>query len=529
MKRKNLFLSLISSLILTIALVTVTVVSLIPNKNNGTNGTPSDNVSDTGNAGTQPDVTINEDRDGSAEKPYVIYDAETFLNFVEGKYLDEAGNYIDYREDAETYAALNAGLYFELASNIDFAGVDVKPIFNKGVAFNGHIDGKGYALQNITLNVTKENLVDVYAADANGVKIANIGLFGALDAAEIKALTLANFNVTFEDGLYEHIWSGNAAICQNVSVGTLAGIAFDANLEVNVDAKIDAFAYAIYANNKATGSYALGGLVATASGTTIANSEIKVEIVADAGSAYYVGGVAGSAYNTTINNVKVDANVKTYASTAIKVAGLVGYAEAINIDTADVALNVNDIEDTRLDTNAVIQINGDKFPSIAGAVVRIALPAEDKISTIKNVNIMANADIDATFAGAVVDVNPAAAMVGKTAQYVELANIIVDANVKVLKAFGFAKYLVNTKIEMGAGKVALIDGAEVEYNIRLTGEATLNKNVLQGVVPVEVFMTLDRAANNNIVGGKAAVKVIVSNALTLSANNTIGFGNYTIV
>ena len=96
MKRRNLFLSLICSLILTVALVTVTVINLVPKKNNGTTGSqPSTNVSDPV-TDEKPDVTVNEDRDGSAEKPYVIYSAETFQTFVVDKYLDEKGEYIDY-------------------------------------------------------------------------------------------------------------------------------------------------------------------------------------------------------------------------------------------------------------------------------------------------------------------------------------------------------------------------------------------------------------------------------------------------
>lgn len=536
MKRKNLFLSLICSLILTVALVTVTVLSIVPKKNNGAGGNTSSNVSDTGSTGdTQPDVTVNEDRDGSAEKPYVIYDAETFQTFIVGKYLDENGDYIDYlAEDGEgnlLYPELAEGLYYELTADIDFAGQDVKPMFNKGIAFNGHIDGKGFALKNISMNVTKENLVEDYTFEKDEQMIANVGIFGEVYEAEIKGLKVESFEVVCEDGLYEYIWGAGfeTGTMKSLTVGSVAGIAYDSTIEVTVEAKLDAFAYAVYSEGKANGSYALGGVIGVASGCEIKDTTVAVEIVADQGVTYYVGGVAGAAFNTTLTNITVDASVKTYAKQALKVAGVVGYAQAIALDTASVKLDVAGLDEVKLDTDAVTQIDSEKYASIAGVIVRISVPAADKGSVVNNVEVVANADIDATFAGAVMDVVTADALAGTTAQYVELKDIIVDSDVSVLKAFGFAKYLVNSKIELTKTKTTLASGVEVDYNVRLTGEATLKKNVLASVIPVEVFMTMERTANNNIVGGKASVKVIVSGTIALNANNVIGFGSYMTV
>ena len=89
MKRRNLFLSLICSIMLAVALVTFTVISVVPTKDKSNKNQTSQNVSDTGNTGDNqkpenPDVLINEGRDGSEELPYVIYSAETFESFVVG-------------------------------------------------------------------------------------------------------------------------------------------------------------------------------------------------------------------------------------------------------------------------------------------------------------------------------------------------------------------------------------------------------------------------------------------------------------
>ena len=535
MKRKNLFLSLICSLILTIALVTVTVISIVPKKNNGAgNGSTSSNVSDTGNVGdnTTPDVTVNEDRDGSAEKPYVIYDAETFQAFIVDKYLDADGNYINYlAEDGEgnlLYPELAEGIYYELGADIDFAGQDAKVIFNKRIAFNGHIKGNGHALKNITFNVTKDNFVEDYTYTRDGALIANIGLFGEVYKAEITDLSITGLQIVFEEGLYTSIANAEYDIVKSVTVGAVAGIAYESTIEVTVDAKMDAFAYAVYSENKANGSYAVGGVVGVASGCAFDNTTVAVEISADEGSAYYVGGVAGAAFRTSIANAKVDAKVETYAKQALKVAGVVGYAQALELDTADVKLDVVALDENRLDTDAVTQIDSDKYASVAGIVARISVPSASKTSKIANVTVVSTADIDATFAGAVMDVVIADSLKGTTAKYVEIKDVIVDSDVEVLKAFGFAKYLVNTTVDLSISKVAIVNGVEREFNVRLTGSASLKKDVVKNVIPVEVFMTMERAANNDIVNGLEAVKVIVSNAMALNAYIAEGFGSYVV-
>ena len=544
MKRKNLFLSLICSLILTVALVTVTVLSIVPKKDNGAGGNTSSNVSDTGNTGdTQtPDVTINEDRDGSAEKPYVIYDAETFETFIVGKYLDENGEYIDYlAEDGEgnlLYPELAEGLYYELAADIDFAGQDVKPMFNKGIAFNGHIDGKDFALKNISMNVTKANLVEDYTFEKDEQMIANIGIFGEVYQAEIKGLKVEGFAVTCEEGLYEYIWNAGfeTGTMKSLTVGAVAGIAYDSTIEATVDAKLDAFAYAVYSQNKANGSYAVGGVVGVASGCAINDTTAVVEIIVDEGHGGYVGGVVGAALDTTFTNITVEADVKTYTKLAYDIGGMIGYANTVTVDIADVKISVADIEEVRLDTDGITSIDADKYTSIAGIIAVINVKENDDISTVANVKVISSADIDATFAGAVMDVVVADALASSTEKYVELKDIIVDSNVNVLKAFGFAKYLVNTKIELTQTQQELVDKKVVEYNIKITGKASLDRYFNGDVIntiPVELFMTMERSANNEIVGGKASVKIIASSTLAVKASQStggiFGFGELKLV
>ena len=94
MKKRNLFLSLICSIILTVALVTTTIIGVVsPNKKsddkNASNVNNSQNVTDKGDQEDEepetPVVPEQTFQDGSKEHPYIITDVESFYDYV-GKY-----------------------------------------------------------------------------------------------------------------------------------------------------------------------------------------------------------------------------------------------------------------------------------------------------------------------------------------------------------------------------------------------------------------------------------------------------------
>ena len=524
MKRRNLFLSLICSLILTVALVTFTVISIVPKKNSGTNKNPtSESVSDTGNQ----DVTINEERDGSAEKPFVIYSAETFDTFVVGKYLDENGEYIDYnkvdKEGKLVYPELNAGLHYELDADIDFAGVDFKTIFNKGIAFNGHIDGKGFALKNINVNVTKANIVDEYSYVSDKQLIVNVGVFGAIRDAEIKNLTLDGMNVNLEEGLYEHIWTAEFktenGTMKSVAVGSIAGVAYNSTIEMAAQVAIDGFAYSVYSNNTADGLFAIGGLVASADTCAISNSTVKAEIVADEGEKYFVGGVAGCAFDTTITKTNVEANVTTHYKQGVDIAGVVGYAINLGVDEVNVNLTVKDNDlVNRIDTSVVTSVENISVAWIAGVVNTIMIDENANVSKINNVKVVADVDIDGMYAGAVMDVVKVKDSKLPAGYYVELTNIFADSKVNVLKAYGFARNLVDTFVNLERVEKDLINGSEVEFNVRLLGQVRLNTyKPANGdkLIPASLFVMGDDNVliNNDITAekdNKKTIKIVYS-------------------
>ena len=513
MKRRNLFLSLICSLILTVALVTVTVINLVPKKNNGTTGSqPSTNVSDPV-TDEKPDVTVNEDRDGSAEKPYVIYSAETFQTFVVDKYLDEKGEYIDYTKVDEQgkllHPELNAGLHYELDADIDFADVEFSTIFNKGVAFNGHINGNGHIVKNISIEVLKDNLVNDFTAVVDGELVANIGVFGDLNGAEIKNITFENISVDLEDGLYDYVWSANFetknGTMNAIAVGSLAGVVNNSTIEANVTATIDAFAYSVYVENRADGLFAVGGVAASVENSTIANAKVDVDMIVNQGTNYFVGGVVGSAFDSKIEKVEVKAEILTHYEDALYIGGSVGYAIGLNMSEVNVDLTVSEIEAQRYNAYGISSIDNTKFVSVAGAVHTINI--NNTASTVKEVSVDANVDVDGIYAGAVMDV-----VNGTDGLLVELSNIVVESNVNVLKVYGFARKLNNTKVDLSK-TIPVYDEEtkeEYAYNIKLNGKVNLES--YNGDEEDMYTASIYVLENNNcqFVGGRKAVKVVTT-------------------
>ena len=352
MKKNNLFLSLICSIVLTVALVTVTIASVLPKKNDKKPVNPSTNVSQ--NVG---DIN-NEANDGTAQKPFVLYDAESFIQYVKangGKLvpvmeavqepvmvekldadgnvvLDENGNAVltekldengkvvyqnkvdengkvVYKEKLdENGKVVKEGCHFVLNNNIDFAGVDFAPLFNQDKPFIGNIDGKGFALKNISMNVTAENFVSNFAYqydDKDGIPCikSHIGVFGSIENATIENVSFEGLKISVADEVYalvaDAITVGDKKVTTlEITVGAVAAMAKNSVVAANVEANIDAGSYSRYSNNSVDGYNSVGGVVAVANECKFKDSKVNVTIVADNGTNYRVGGVAGYLYNS---------------------------------------------------------------------------------------------------------------------------------------------------------------------------------------------------------------------------------------
>jgi len=467
MKKRNLILSLICSIALTIGLVTFTIISIVQaNKNNADDvNKPVSDVTDT--------TDINEGRDGSVENPYLIDSAEKFNELVIGKYLDEEGNYIDYTAVAEdgnlVNPELNAGLNYELVNDIDFAGANITTMFNKGVAFNGAIDGKGFALNNVTIEVTKENLAEfMYLAEGRGMR-AHIALFGMLDGAKISNLTINNMSLSISTEVLEYLRATDTTFVTDykdvmfeVTVGMLAGIAFDSEIAVNVNGTMDAFAYCYREDEKAAGCNAVGGLIGSVVGGDISNSQVDVDMTL-VGKNYFVGGLVGKAYNLKSNNVKADLTLSTQYNQNIYVGGAYGYAQGLELDGAKIKLAV--VENGEgLPADILDLLSSEKVDELintAGIVAYIRANDEAQKATIKNVEVYSDVAIEGVHAGVYLEVWSTA---DKTVKTVFIENIAAVSNVETLKAYGFARNMLNTEVK---SKLAC---EQAGYDFAIAGE-----------------------------------------------------------
>ncbi len=460
MKRRNLFLSLICSVILTVALATFTIVSVVKSNDKGQNDNQSTNVSTSVSDKTP---NLNEGRDGSAELPYLIYDVESFDHYV--------GNYghADVANGEEI-------CHYELADDIDFAGTSFATLFNKGNAFNGKIDGKGFALKNISINVNRDNFVDYAyksAADSNRYN-AHIAIFGAIENAEIKDVKVSGISVNVAEDVYAFVSSagfaetyGNAV--NEITVSTVAAIAKDSIVSVEVEGVISADAYGIYAENHVQGYNAVGGVVAVANGSTISNTKVAVEFntgapVEGESKNYFVGGVAGYAYHTTITDTIVNFDMNATYEQAIYVGGVAGYAFDAEIENVKVELGAVELGD-RKKIQSGDTINIENYTWVAGAVAIIKADASNK-TALTNVTINANVDIDVVYAGVVVEVWSTA-----TEKCVTFTDVVVASQVNVLEAFGFARDVEACEFSLTRTEVDIEN--EAVYNVKLTGKVRL--------------------------------------------------------
>ena len=500
MKKRNLFLSLICSIILTITLVTFTVIGIVnPQGGKGNNG--GQNAGNVNNPGAEEvviPVDINKDADGSAEKPYYLYSAESFDTLIK-------------EHGAE-------GAYFELYTDIDFAGVDFIPYFNQDVAFNGHIIGKGHSLKNISINVSKDNFdAFIYEDEADRVFDSHIAVFGSIEDAEITDVTFEGLAISVANDVYStYVPSGGFATekgysMRELTVASVAAVAKNSTIKVSVDALIDADAYAVYVDDYAAGYNAVGAIVAVSDGSTITESYVKATILADSGKNYFIGGVAGYAYNTTVSKTKIDVAVSGNYEQVLYVGGVAGYAKAGTISEVEVALKVLETSSERYDAGINATINESKTSWVAGIVTVVRADSSADAISIADVKVVADVDMDAIYAGAIVEVRSTSTNVSEV--YVTIKDVILDSKVNVLQAYGLLKKGAHVSLELT--KTELDASIEAVFNIRLIGTIKLentNKTYVAALVTFEVYSS-EGDTNVAIVGGFNTIKVVTSESI----------------
>ena len=524
MRRKNLFLSLICSVLVAVVMISFTVYSLVStNPNKGKNDNSGSNVSIVGDGNIDPgdEIVINEHinelRDGSEELPYVLFSASNFVEMLSTyggetqakrthqkeqvmvedengaivpKYdehgnpvyqykVDEDGNYVyDYVLDGSGNK-IYVPYYFELGRNIDFTGVNVEPLFNNGKEFIGTIDGNGFKLKNISINVTVGEFESKYSYSEGEYRVAHIALFGDVKDATIKDVVIENMSVAVEESVYTFVrdvkYDASKGFYREIIVGTVAANAEGTVIEnVSVDANINAFAYAIYEQNKAAGYNALGGLVAVANDVEVIDSQITVDIVANTGLNFYVGGVAAYADGVKVEDSFIDVSVKSNYAQRLTVAGMFVKAESLRVLNSNVEFALIEKSATSAQRAEYVSGLGDNahnnsLGKAAGVVVFLTANNDTQKTVMNNVSIVSTVDYDCIYAGVIMDVDST----DKTnMELVKLTDVDVNSNVNVLVAYGYARQLIAATVTFTENTTAA--------NITLVGNTKLNKYIVTG-------------------------------------------------
>lgn len=101
--------------------------------------------------------------------------------------------------------------YFQLAADIDLAGVEWQPVGDYLTPFEGVLDGDGHTVRNLTLALDGQDMV---------------GLFGRIGVGgQVEELTLENVTVSGQDnvGALAGMNGGSIEYCQLVGDNTVAG------------------------------------------------------------------------------------------------------------------------------------------------------------------------------------------------------------------------------------------------------------------------------------------------------------------
>lgn len=516
MKRKNLFLSLISSILVAVAIVTVTVVSVIKpnnNKNNG-NGPDVDNINIGTNVGdvdyTEFELENRLNRDGSEEFPYIIYSVESFTKLlskfgsrndrvitkaVTEEVVGEDGQVsIEYKRDEDGRIVFEEvlddqgnktyGVYhFELATDVDFAGVDYVTLFN-GESFVGSLDGKGYSLKNVSINVTEENFESfAYAGEyVNNstkiqVKYSRIALFGNTDGAKISNINVDGLKVNVNENVYTLVEDAKTDISViEMQVAGLIGYAKDTEISgLTMNASVNGSSFKVA---KCEGvNKAVAGVIAYADNTSIDASDIEVKVSINAGEDHFVAGVTAIAMNSSVTNTKVSSTIETTYARNLTMAGLIGYAKGIEVSDVEVQFALKETA-SQEDRDAYISsltaygtADASEMSKVAGLIAELRANDDTQKALISNTKVTSNVDFDCTFAGLISDVY-STDMTNTT--LVTINNISVDMNVNVLAFHGIARQLVATNLTLDEN--SLVDG----YNIRIKGVAKLREYLSNG-------------------------------------------------
>ncbi|MBQ0064798.1 MAG: hypothetical protein KBT48_03470 [Firmicutes bacterium] len=202
--------------------------------------------------------------EGTKESPYIISTAEQLALLA-----------LSINNQSE----MNS--YYELDADIDLEGHDWVPIGSATLykgnvvsdtnAFNGHFDGKGHSICNMTISKVYED-EDYY------------GLFGLIYGGDVKNITLKNSNIQIHNE--NPGWDYGNGMSESLEIGTVVGYVTQGNVQ-NIH---------------------------------VLNTNIQV----DSQMGLIIGGVVGDINYGTMSKITASGNINAYTTKALFLGGTIG-------------------------------------------------------------------------------------------------------------------------------------------------------------------------------------------------------------
>lgn len=232
-------------------------------------------------------------------------------NYFAGKGTSNDPYLIKTTTDMENIEYVPGPIYFALANDLDYTGKAFTPLDT----FEGYLDGKGYAIRNLTL-------LDNTLNNPSFIN-ENRGTIRNLVFTNTQIISYNTHNITF--GIVTSINYGqieNVTVDAEVTIYSGRSITFGAITSKHEAGRISDVKLNLVINEINGSSVTFGG-VAAVSKSEINNVKVKINGFFAATNDLYYGSVSGLAYDTHAHNIDATTNV-TLASDNTYAGGVFG-------------------------------------------------------------------------------------------------------------------------------------------------------------------------------------------------------------
>ena len=213
-----------------------------------------------------------------------------------------------------------AGSSFIQGANIDMTGIDFRPIAPQAPEYSGTYDGDGYAITNLSINVSTSTAVGLFGITM-GATITDLTVQGTVTGQlEVGSVIGKMDGGTLSDITLDVDVSGGYAV--GGAVGTALLLSVDAPSIQRVTSAGSVTGLSLGVISGSPTPQVVGGIAGNVGGGTLTQAVVTGDVLDTTSGGLYFGGVAGQALTTAIDGSQMTGNV--IAPGSARVGGLVG-------------------------------------------------------------------------------------------------------------------------------------------------------------------------------------------------------------